>query len=128
MMRGMDAAIKEPPKVVTAAIDYDEAVREGKEIVAQTESSQGRLRLGELADQLQTSYGEQTLKRFAKDLGIASCTLARLRSVHRAWAEIEGPAPQFYSVAQVLQAHPNRAAIVKANPQITKRQAMKLMR
>jgi hypothetical protein len=84
------------------AFDYDEAVAEAKQIIAEKDSSREWLRLGELADKLEPRYGEQTLKRFAKDIGIAACTLERHRSVFRAWPK-EAPAPKSYAVAQELR-------------------------
>src|SRR5205823_3838698 len=86
-------------------IDYDAAVTEGKKITQDTE--RGWMRLGELADRIEPRYDNQTLKRFAADIGIAACTLERRRSVYRAWAEApkSAPAPISYTVAQELQTH-----------------------
>jgi hypothetical protein len=113
---------------VSAKIDFDDAVREGKQIVAQIEKSETlKMRLGELAHQLDTKYGRQSLKRFAQQIGVAVCTLERCRSVFRAWAEISAPAPISFAVAQELQKHPHRAEIIEANPHITKREARKRM-
>jgi hypothetical protein len=110
-------------------IDYDAAVREAKSILKQF--STGQMRLGELADKVQPKYGEQTLKRFAGEIGIAPCTLARYRSVYRAWAD-EIPAPGLdslsYSVARELVPHPDRAKLIHDKPNITKRQAREIMR
>jgi hypothetical protein len=111
-----------------AAIDYEKAVAEGKEILAKIDSNRDRLmRLGELADEIGRGYGEGRLKRFAKEIGIAPCTLARCRSVFRAWPK-EAPAPKSFSVAQELQAHPRRAEIIRQNPHITKREARQMRR
>jgi hypothetical protein len=105
-------------------IKFDVAVREGKQIVARIDGDQ--LRLGELAERLEPIYGERTLQRFAQQIGVAACTLKRRRSVFRAW--IGAPAPQSYSVAQELAAHPDRAEIVRANPNITKLEARDKMK
>jgi len=83
------------------------------------------MRLGELAAQVETNYGESSLKVFAKDIGMALCTLQRSRSTWRAWAEISATPPKLYSVAQELQAHPDRAQIITNNPNITVREARK---
>jgi anthranilate/para-aminobenzoate synthase component I len=108
-------------------INYDDAVREGKQILADIDSKQDRLmRLGQLADAVETRYGEHKLKDFAKAIGIARCTLERCRSVYRAWAGNEAPAPKSYAVAQELQSHPDRFAIIRENPHLTKRAARKL--
>jgi hypothetical protein len=114
-----------------ATIDYEEAVAEAKQIVTDMKmASEGRkMRLGELADKVEKVYGEQRLKRFATDIGIALCTLGRCRSVYRAWQTTkEAPAPKFYSVAQELQAHPDRFELIKNNPYMTKSEARKIMR
>jgi hypothetical protein len=108
---------------------YEDAVREGKEIIAQIDACRDRLmRLGELADGIatNTSYGEGKLKNFARDVGVAHCTLKRCLSVFRAWKGKGAPAPPSYAVAQELQAiKPDRVRfeIIRENPNITKRQA-----
>jgi hypothetical protein len=107
-------------------IAYDEAIDEAKEILARTDKDQ--IRLGELADKVQPLYGDRTLASFAKQISIAPCTLARYRSVYRAWAEIEAPGPVSYAVRRELQDHPDRAEIVKEQPNLTKAQARKIMR
>jgi hypothetical protein len=118
--------------VKPAVIPYEEAVSEGKEIINKIEASQDRkMRLGELADRIQPLYKDKTLAKFAKAIGIAPCTLARCRSVYRAWygedaAAYEArtgkkaPAPESYSVAQELQTLPDRFEIIEENPTITK--------
>src|SRR5437660_1417507 len=96
---------------VEPAIDYDAAIAEGKQIVAQIEKSRERLmRLGELAHRVEKRYRGETLKRFAAEIGIAACTLERCRSVYRAWQSDskEAPAPKSFAVAQELQGHPDR--------------------
>jgi hypothetical protein len=106
---------------------YDAAVAEAKQILQNIETAEsGRMRLGELADQVETHYGdeEKSLKKFAKDIGMALCTLERTRSVYRAWAEIKATPPNF-SVAQELQKLPDRARIIEDKPNITVLQARK---
>jgi hypothetical protein len=105
---------------------YKAMVIEAKQIVSTMETK--RMRLGELAAQVETKYGEKTLKQFAKDIGVAHCTLVRSRSVWRAWADIKATPPKFYSVAEALQAHPDRARIREEEPDITSSRARKLMR
>jgi hypothetical protein len=104
---------------------YDAAVAEAKQILQNiTTAESGRMRLGELAAQVETDYGEETLKKFAKEIDMALCTLLRSRSVYRAWAEIKATPPNF-SVAQELQKLPDRAQIIKNNPNISTREARK---
>jgi hypothetical protein len=112
------------------ADEFDDAVREAKEILARIEAEhrQGQMRLGELADQVRTTYGDRSIAKFAKAIGIASCTLARYRSVYRAWdgSGIQAPGPVSYAVPRELQNNPDRAAIVEKNPKLTKREAREL--
>jgi hypothetical protein len=119
-----------PPSIFTADViippkaesdtGYEKAVAEAKEILAKIESSRERLmRVGELAANVEKLYGEQSLKRFAADIGMPACTLARCRSVFRAWAGKEAPAPVSFAVAQELQRHPDRFELVAENPNMT---------
>jgi hypothetical protein len=115
----------------TDTIPYDDAVSEGKEILAKIEDAErGQLRLGELADRLEPKYGDRTLAKFAKALDIAPCTLKRYLSVYRAWKGIGAPGPQSvsYSVLRELETHPDRAQIIQDRPNLTKREAHDLMR
>lgn len=109
----------------TDRINYDVAVAEGKEIIAQSDA--GELRLGELADRIEPKYAKNTLARFAAEIGIAACTLARRRDVYRAWAAISAPERISYSVMKELATHPDRADLVKADPDMSKREAHALM-
>jgi len=106
--------------------DYVAMVAEAKQIDQTADA--GQMRLAQIAAQVQTKYGEETLKQFAKDTGIALCTLQRRRSVWRAWEKIQATPPKLYSVAEALQAHPDRANIIKREPNITTRDARKRMR
>ena len=110
-------------------INYDAAVREGQQIVAKMERVQWR-RLCELADGIEPRYGEQTLARFAADIGVVPCTFERRMSVYQAWKSAPGPEcyPPCFAVARELQSHPDRFAIIKNNPNITKREASELAR
>jgi len=48
---------------------YEAAVEEGKRLVKQR--ADDRMRLGALADQVTKVYGEATLAKFAKDIGVS---------------------------------------------------------
>ena len=113
-----------------ARISYDDAVTEGRKIIKKMDGEQRRLqmRLGELAARVERKYGDRTLAKFAKEIGVAACTLERYCSVFRAWEGIPAPGPVCYAVLRELQKHPKRAEIVKENPKITKREAQKLRR
>jgi hypothetical protein len=105
-------------------IKYDDAaIAQGIRLVKALKSSQ--MKLGELADRLQPKYGEETLKRFAKAIGLPVATLARYRSVYRKWKGIEAPGPNF-AVAKALQSLPSNHIELLMNefPNMTKRDAI----
>jgi hypothetical protein len=54
--------------------------------------------------------------------------LERSRSVYRAWAEKSAAPPKSFGVAQELQAHPDRFAIIEKDPNITTRKARTLVK
>ena len=115
----------------TDTINYDEAVHEAKGIVAKIDDAErGQLRLGELAHKLDKKYGDRTLAKFAAEIGVAKCTLDRYQTVYRAWEEklAPGPISTSYAVLRELQTHPDRAQIIRKNPNLTKREAHELMR
>jgi hypothetical protein len=121
------------PTATVEGINYDEAVREGKEILAKIEDAErGQLRLGELAAKVETIYSDRTLSKFAKEIGIAPCTLARYRDVYRAYEAYEdicAPGRKFsYAVLRELATLPNRAQVIRDNPKITKREAAEEVR
>jgi transposase-like protein len=106
-------------------INYDAAVTEGKTLVAAINSN--GMRLGELADRLEPKYGDKTLERYAKDIGVNVATLSRWRSVYRRFKGIEAPEPQSPTVLKIIQGHPEAEEIAKG-PKLTARQAHTLMR
>ena len=96
---------------LTDKIPFDDAVSEGKEIVAQIEvAERGQLRLGELADRLEPRYKDRTLAKFAAEIGVAKCTLDRYRTVYRAWAEKLAPGPNLVSYAVLRELATHRSA------------------
>jgi hypothetical protein len=113
--------------------NWKNAVTEGRAIVAELDHHVAELdhqwwRLAQLADRVRTSYGEDNLNKFAAEIGAVPCTLGRRLSTYRAWKEIQAAPPKSYAVAQALQAHPDRAKIIMANPEITTAEARELMR
>jgi len=110
------------------SINYDAAVREGKQIVAEMERRWWRL--CELADGIVTRYGEHTVERFAQDIGVIPCTFVRRMSVYQAWKSAPGPKCYLpcFAVARELQSRPDRFEIIKAFPDLTKREASELAR
>ena len=122
-------ATQEQPTPDAELIPYNDAVREGKELVRGLDSEDAQFRLGELAHRHKPVYGEGTLRRYAEAIGIVLCTLERYRTVYRAWADILAPGRKLsYAVARALANHPDRAEIIRENPKITKRKAEELMR
>jgi hypothetical protein len=135
---GREKPAKPKPGKRDAAIhtkEYKDAVRETKQIFKQ--EHEGRWRILELADGLETKYGEATLEHFAEDTGQCPRTLARHLSVYRAWqgedaiayqtrTGKEAAPPESFAVAQELQAHPDRFQLVKDWPDMPTRQARKL--
>jgi hypothetical protein len=106
------------------------AVREAKKLLNEIDARWWRL--GELADSVVTVYGEDRLTTFAKEIGIAACTVERHRSTYRAWhpdgKAAPGPdcLPKSYAVARELQTLEERFEIVADNPHITKREAVEI--
>ena len=111
------------------SIPFNDAEHEGKELVHRLDSEWRQFRLGELAHRVKPVYGEGTLRKYAEAIGIALCTLDRYRTVYRAWAPILAPGRKLsYAVARALASHPDRAEIIRENPEITKRNAEELAR
>jgi hypothetical protein len=126
-MNGHTSADTATNTIAPADIGYDDIVRKGKAIVASLSEKQWDL--GDLAAQVEKAYGENRLEQFAVDINFpgAPCTLSRYRSVCVAFPKTGGR-PLFFGSAQKLQTHPDRHQIVRDNPQITKREAIELMR
>jgi hypothetical protein len=103
-------------------ISWDDAVEEGKRLVASLESDQ--MRLGQIADELEPEYGESTLARYAQAIGTNVNTLQNYRSVYRTWhQDLSVKSVPKFSVAKALVSHPDRVKIVEERPDITEREA-----
>jgi hypothetical protein len=96
-------------------IPYDDAVEKGRTIVSSMKNMQ--FELGQIADQLEPKYREETLKRYAEEIGIDYGTLKSYRTTHKAWKD--APVRPPFSVAKALNRHPRRADIIQENPDIT---------
>jgi hypothetical protein len=81
------------------AIPYEEAVAEGCKINDQMKRDERHrnMRLGELAARVERKYGDRTQAKFAKEIGVASCTLSRYQKVWEQWdgTGILAPGPTF---------------------------------
>jgi hypothetical protein len=115
-------------------IPYDEAVTEGRALIKEKDGVERRvqIRLGELAERLDKKgkYSDRVVARFAKAIGLSSCTVHRYAAVYKAWdgSGIVAPGPVSYAVMRELKKVKNREEIVKENPKITKREAQELRR
>ena len=110
---------KRPPP-----IPFDDAVAEARELQAKVEGIQWRL--GELAARLEPTYGGKTLARFAEAIDVPFETLKMYRFVFRAYG---GKVPRgTFSAAKELAKHPDRAKILEENPNMTSRDAERLVK
>jgi hypothetical protein len=118
----------------TETIPFDAGVDEAKKILASIEkvTDDGHLRIGEIADKLETKYADRTIANFAKEIGKSPSCVKRWLSVYRAWKEtqIGAARPQLipYAVLRELQDVPDREQIIRDNPNITTRQAIEIKR
>jgi hypothetical protein len=107
---------------------YNEAVAEAKQHIEAKKYHE--MKVGELADGVESKYDEQTLQRFAKDIGYSLASLSKWRSMYRAYKntiqEIQETSPKI--TAGVLQAcqglpEPVRNKLLKEKPNLTVREA-----
>jgi hypothetical protein len=102
-------------------IRYEEAVREGKQIAASMHRDNWRL--GEIANQIETIYGNKTLERYADDIGLSYETVKYCRAVARGWPH-HNRRPRTWSVAKALLKHPDKYYIIEKEPEISVKQAV----
>ena len=103
-------------------IPYDEAVVSGRNLVLAMKDSQ--FELGRIAAQLEPKYGDETLGRFAEEIGIDRGTLKSYRTTYIKW-KTEPVRPRSYSVARALNPHPRKADIIQETPELTVKEADK---
>jgi hypothetical protein len=102
-----------------ALVAYKTLVEEGK--AASLKLGQVNWILGELASKVEKRYGEASLQRYAEDIEVKYSTLKDCRTTYLRWPRLASrPA---FSIARVLNSHPERLEIVQEQPFITKRQA-----
>jgi hypothetical protein len=110
----------------TAPANYQELVRQGK--IAMQDESNAQWRLGELADKaINPQYGDRTLEKYAKDIGINPGTLINYRSTYRAWAG-QKHRPGVFCVARALNPIANKdpdrvQKLISLDPNITEDEA-----
>jgi hypothetical protein len=93
-------------------IPYDDAVEQGKHLLNLMRDYQNEL--GQLAYKLEPKYGDQTLERFASEIGIDYETLKTYRTTYKAWKD-EPARPASFSVARALNRHPQKYQIFLDN-------------
>jgi hypothetical protein len=86
-------------------------------------------KLGDLAVKVSRLkvHGEATLERYASDVGVEYSTLRGYKAVAEAWPEVVARATN-WTVARILTTHPDRVAIVAADPYMTAEKASEIMR
>jgi hypothetical protein len=107
----------------------DEAALYASYVVEGKTAAKHQWTLGDLAIQvseLKKVYGEKTLERYAEDIGVEFSTLQGYRWTAAAWPEKLGR-PNF-SVGHALAKHPDRVALVKADPYMRCEEAREIMR
>jgi hypothetical protein len=119
----------------TEIIPFDAGVDEAMQILANIDkvTDAGHLRIGEIADKLETKYADRTLAKFAEAIGKSPSCVKRWRSVYRAWKDTQIGAtwPQLnipYSVLRELQDLPDREQLLIDDPKMTVREATRLKR
>jgi hypothetical protein len=89
-----------------ASVDFDKAdIALGKRLVKQHDRNQ--FAMGELADRIETKYGDNTLEDFSAVIGIAYSTLKDCRHVHRKWKD-SPVKPRNFSVAKALASYKDK--------------------
>jgi hypothetical protein len=108
-------------------IGYQEAVKQGKEIIITYKHSEFGWKIGRLCRLVEPIYGKETLKHFADDIGINYVTLRGFASMFNRW-ETKQHKPESTAVARALAAHPKREEIIKDHPHITVEEAREATR
>ena len=83
-------------------------------------------RLAELAAKLEPKYGEQTLAKFAEEIGLSYKTIENYRRVYRRFGQSQLSGRPDISTLERLIAVPHAEEIIKRHPNITQRQAREL--
>src|SRR5262249_52542142 len=104
----------------TGLISYKTLVEEGK--AASRKLGEVNWILGELASKVETRYGEARLQQYADDIDVKYAWLKDCRTTYLRWPKIASR-PALFSIARVLNSHPDRLEIVQRHPHITKEQA-----
>jgi hypothetical protein len=119
----MSDLIKYKDEINGDVISYDDAVARVKE-----SDQKYQWILGEIASKLEPKYGENTLERFAEEIGRNYNTLRNYMTTYRAWKD-ELDRPRFFSVAQELAILPSekKKEVLQEKPDITFNEARELV-
>jgi hypothetical protein len=90
--------------------EYDDLLIRGRSLQRMVSSHQ--IEIGELADQVDTQYGQETLLQYAADIGIDYATLKNYRTTYRSWKN-EPRRPKSYSVARILNRYPHKQELLQ---------------
>lgn len=104
---------------------WDLLVEEGRKAVIAQENINWVI--GDLACEIETGYGENTLAKYAEEIGINYGTLKYCCATSKAWSQKVLRSTN-WSAHKALNAHPQREQIVGENPNITAREASEKMR
>jgi hypothetical protein len=107
-------------------MDFDkDDVALGKRLAKQHSTNDDAL--GELADKIETKYGDGTLEDFAEAIGIAYSTLKNCRHVHRRW-KASPVKPKTFSVAKALASYKDKDQYIQQHPNVTEKEARTYVR
>jgi flagellar biosynthesis GTPase FlhF len=118
----MNDLIEYKDQIIGNQIHYDEAVAVVKQF-----DIMYQWKLGEICDKLEPKYGENTLARFAEDIGKNYSLLRDCRTTYRAWKE-EIIKPKSFSTAREMNTLPSekKQEIIQNNPSITRQEARQI--
>ena len=112
-------------KKQTDKIQFDDAVELEKTLVAAIKTN--KMRLGELAECVETDHGEKKLEKWAAEIGVSYESVKRYRSTYRKYKDANfGETSPSTGVLQALENHPKRDEIIAEFPDLTVRAARTL--
>jgi hypothetical protein len=111
--------LAEAKAILAVEGSYDSLVEAGQIVLNQTAWI-----LGDLADKVESSYGEAKLEQYASDIGVPFSTLKRYRTVARAFPEKERRLPITFGVAQALASQPDRFELAAQEPTVREARAL----
>jgi hypothetical protein len=103
-------SIKPGQAIARPKIPWAEAVKRGRECVARASDIQWEL--GELANNIEPKYGEETLERLAAELDVNPGTLKNYRTVFRAFPGKEPRGSNSFKVCDVFTSQEDRLKLV----------------